>query len=246
MPREGEESSPFARRALRVYFARHVRRFLRSPAFAHRIFDARRGGADRGGDEKSEGIRDAGGGDHRPREHVWRDRVLPGGGEGGDQADHRLRGVYGAGIAHSKKSANAQREAAFHFTLLAQNEHGLPQSREARLDRASRRDVLQAAHRQGTARAALGGADRAERLPEGRDQPGDHRGRLSRRRRSWRRRIATSSARRIFSSSCTTTASRRRSSATGCCRSSRRISGSGWSRRTTCIFSNAPTTRRTT
>ena len=87
--------------------------------------------------------------------------------EGGDQADHRLRGLHGAGFAHEKK-AHSQRDAAFHFTLLAEDEQGYRNLvklvsiahldgmyYKPRIDK-----ELLAQHSRG--------ADRAERLPEGR------------------------------------------------------------------------------
>ena len=48
----------------------------------------------------------------------------------------------------------------------------LPQPRQARLHRPPRRHVLQAAHRQGSARPIQRRPHRHERLPQGRDQPG--------------------------------------------------------------------------
>ena len=132
----------------------HARRFLRSPPSPHRIFAARWRGADEGADEKGGGIRDAGGRDHRSRQSLRRDRILPGSERRRDQADHRLRGLHGA-AARIKDRPNSQRDAAYHFTLLAQDETGyrnlVKLISTAHLDGIS----LQAADRQGTARAHM-------------------------------------------------------------------------------------------
>ena len=117
--------------------------------------------------------------------------------------------VYMAPGSHTEEGDERAEESAFHFTLLAQRRRGLPQPGEARLDRAPGRDVLQAADRQGAARAACRGADRPERLPEGRDQFRDRRRSDAAGAGTGRGSIATSSGRRIFSSRCRITGSRR-------------------------------------
>ena len=62
--------------------------------------------------------------------------------------------VYMAPGSHTEKKATSGREAAYHFTLLAADNTGYHNLRQARLHRAPRWHVLQAAHRQGAARAA--------------------------------------------------------------------------------------------
>ena len=90
----------------------------------------------------------------------------------GHQADHRLRGVHGAGLDHAIGRI-IQRASSYHFTLLAKDETGYRNLVKLISDGAPRRHALQAADRQGTARRAFGGADRDERLSQGRDQHGD-------------------------------------------------------------------------
>ena len=165
--------------------------------------------------------------------------------EGGDQADHRLRGVCGAGFAHGKSPRTRRRNPHFHLTLLAADEQGYHNLvklvsiahldgmyYKPRIDK-----ELLAQHSRG--------ADRAERLPEGRGAAGDSsQDDLRRRAELAGDSTATSSARRISSSRCTTTASRRSSRCNRVLPQHRaRISGSGWSRRTTCISSNAAASR---
>ena len=58
-------------------------------------------------------------------------------------------------------------ETANHLVLLAETQRGLPQPHQAGVVGLHRGLLLQAAHRQGAARAALEGPDRPEQLPEG-------------------------------------------------------------------------------
>ena len=109
------------------------------------------------------------------------------------------------------------------------DQRGLPQPDQAGLGRLHRGVLLQAAHRQGAARAAREGADRAEQLPQGRGRrravaPAGAEGA-----RGGRPRIATSSARTTSSSRCSGTASRSSASSTAACRRSRAISACRWS-----------------
>ena len=165
---------PLAARAAIREPCRHVRRFLRSPAFAHGVFAARRGGAHPGVDGESEGAGDAGGGDYGSRESVRGDRVFPRGEEGGGEADHRVRGVYGGGFAPGSRDGEwAGHGVSFHAA--GEGQRGLCEPREAGVGGASGRDVLQAADRSRIAGATFGGADRAERVPERRGKLGaDH------------------------------------------------------------------------
>ena len=63
--------------------------------------------------------------------------------------------VYLAPGSMRDKKASSAKDAASHFTLLAKDFDGLPEPRQARHGRLSRRLLLQAAHRQGIARQAL-------------------------------------------------------------------------------------------
>ena len=161
--------------------------------------------------------------------HVRRDRVLPGGGRRrGDQADHRLRGVHGAGFAPGRRSGESQRDTAFHFTLLAKDDDGLRNLvklvsiahldgmyYKPRIDK-----ELLAQHSAGL--IGLSGCLKGEvQLWRSSD------GRLREGARARGGSIATSSGRRISSSKCTITASRRSSSATRCCRGSAKELGLG-------------------
>ena len=79
--------------------ASHGPRLLRSPPSAHRIFAARWRGADEGADEKSGGIRRC----RRSRLPITatstaRLNFIRRRSDAGDQADHRLRGLHGAGF----------------------------------------------------------------------------------------------------------------------------------------------------
>ena len=69
---------------------------FRPSASAHAVQPARRGQQDRAPHAAHRQGWHARGRDHRPREHVRRDRLLPLRGQPGGQADHRLRGVRGA------------------------------------------------------------------------------------------------------------------------------------------------------
>src|SRR5438105_11562259 len=104
-----------ARRHLAFILTSHAPRLLRSSASAYRVFAARWRGADEGADEESGGIQDAGRGDHRSRKSFWRDRILSGGDEGGDQTDHWLRGIRRARIAQRSPGFAARRRLPFHF-----------------------------------------------------------------------------------------------------------------------------------
>jgi DNA polymerase-3 subunit alpha len=143
-----------------------------------------------------------------------------------------------------KDRPNNQRDAAYHFTLLAKDATGY--SNLVKLVSAAHLDgmhykpridkELLAQHSAGLIgmSACLKGeinmAIQADNLAK------RGKARLS---------FATSSVRRISSSSCTITGSRRRRSAIACCRRSRRSLGWGWWRRTMCISSSANITRRT-
>ncbi|MGC4082021.1 MAG: hypothetical protein QM736_07920 [Vicinamibacterales bacterium] len=61
-------------------------------------------------------------------------------------------------------------ETQNHLVLLAETLEGYPQSDQARLLRLHGGVLLQAAHRQGAARAALERAHRPQQLPEGRSR----------------------------------------------------------------------------
>ena len=105
----------------------------------------------------------------------------------GHQADSRLRGLRRAGRAVATRAARSARTAN-HLVLLAETERGLQEPHQARVVRLHRGLLLQAAHRQGPARAArkglIGlssclkgevaseiriGADAARRIGRGRD-----------------------------------------------------------------------------
>jgi DNA polymerase-3 subunit alpha len=131
--------------------------------------------------------------------------------KGGDQADHRLRGVHGAGRDERSAKQPARRGLSFHAAGEGRNR--LPQPGEDDFHRAPRRISLQAADRQGAAGEAFGRVDRYERLSQGRDQHGDPVGQSLEGAARARPSSATFSARKISFSSCTTTASRRSTNA---------------------------------
>ena len=171
-------------------------RFFCSPPPPHRIFAARRRGADEGTDAQSGGIRDAGGRDHRSRKSFRRDRVLPGSDESRDQTNHRLRGLHGAGLDQRSPEHDARRGVSLHA---AGEERGwLSQSRKTNFGGASRRIPLPAAHRQRTARGTFRRFDRDERLFERRDQHGDSGERSRESATEAPRSFAIFSARKIF------------------------------------------------
>ena len=142
------------------------------------------------------------------------------------------------------RQASSARDAAYHFTLLAKDETGYRNLVKlvsiAHLDGMYYKPRIDkealAKHSQGLIgmSACLKGeinmAIQATRWP-GRDRARASSGIF------WEKRIS--------SSSCTITASRRSANATTCCRSWRRSSASGWSRRTMCISWKRRITRRT-
>ena len=73
------------------------------------------------------------------------------------------------GSMHDKKASSAK-DAASHFTLLAKNEAGYKNLVKLVTAAYPRRVLLQAARRQGVARAPFRGSHRVERMPERRDQ----------------------------------------------------------------------------
>ena len=109
---------------------------------------------------------DAGDGGHRARQHVLVGHLPRPRAEARRQADPRLRGVRRAGRpAHEERHARGDREPP---RAARRDQRGLPQPDQARVGRLHRGLLLQAAHRQGAARAARAGPDRPEQLPEGR------------------------------------------------------------------------------
>ena len=107
--------------------------------------------------------RPAGDGDHRPRQHVRRGRVLQRQ-EGGGEADHRLRGL---------RARRASRlEPASPTPAPTTTSSCWPRTRPATRTWSSssapvhRGLLLQAAHRQGAPRQAQRGADRPLLLPQ--------------------------------------------------------------------------------
>ncbi len=121
------------------------------------------------------------------------------------QADPRLRGLRRAGRPpHQERARPARRKPS---RAARGDERGLPQPDQAGLGRLHRRLLLQAAHRQGTAGAALQGPDRPEQLPEGRSRRRALQGPGAQGARRAAAAIATSSARRTSSSRCSITAS---------------------------------------
>ena len=108
-------------------------------------------------------------------------------------------------------------ETANHLVLLAETNEGYHNLIKLVSAGLHRRLLLQAAHRQGTARAALQGPDRPQQLPQGRGRRGHLQGSLREGEDRGRARIARSSARATSSSRCSTRAStNRRSSTTAC------------------------------
>ena len=84
------------------------------------------------------------------------------------QADPRLRGLRRAGQpADEERQSRARREPS---GAAGGERRGLSQPDQAGVGRLHRRVLLQAAHRQGAARAALEGPDRPEQLPQGRSR----------------------------------------------------------------------------
>ena len=114
---------------------------------------------------------DAGDRGHRARQHVLvGDLSRSRAGSAGSSRSSAARST-SRRAAGSTKSGNPG-ETQNHLVLLAENHRGLPQPDQAGVGRLHRRVLLQAAHRQGAARAALEGADRAEQLPQGRGRRG--------------------------------------------------------------------------
>ena len=155
-----------------------------------------------------------------------------------------LRGVRRAGrshgpIGHAGRDGEPPRAAR-------RDERGLPQPHQARLVRLHRGLLLQAAHRQGAARAARARAHRPQQLPQGRsrDRHPHRAGAQGAARR--RRRTATSSARATSSSRCSTRASTSSASSTPACCRSRATSACRSCARTTCTTCGRPTSTRTT
>jgi hypothetical protein len=152
--------------------------------------------------------------------------------------------VYVAPGSH-KDRPPSRRESAYHFTLLAENETWLPQSREAGDGSASGWFSLRAADRQGDAGGALGGFDRAERLSCRRNQQRDS-GKQHRESKTERRRISGYSRRGKFLRGI----ARSRDGRAKMCNARwcrlRETWASAWSRRMTCIFSAEAITKRTT
>ena len=164
---------------------------------------------------------------------------------GGDQTDHRLRGLHGAAVRYKERPI--QRDAAYHFTLLAKDETGyrnlVKLISTAHLDGFHYRPridkELLAAHADGL--IGLSGCLKGEiNMAIQVGQPCESATKL------------TAEFRDIFGAENFflelhdhgIEASKRMQRTS--CRSSRRNSGSVWSRRTTSIFSSAAITRRTT
>ncbi len=205
---------------------------------------ARRRVPDRGTARQGRRAEDAGDGDHRARQHVLVGGLPRPGAQARDQSDPRLRGLRGAG-----RSADQERHAGRDGESpgpAGGDQRGLPQPDQAGVVRLHRRLLLQAAHRQGAARAAREGADRPEQLPEGggRDRH-PHRAAAEGDRRP-RRRTATSSGARTSSSRCSIRASRNSRSSTSACSRSRKIWASISSSPTTSTTCRTPTSSRTT
>ena len=109
---------------------------------------------------------DAGDRGHRARQHVLVGDLSRSRAGARAESDSRLRGV-----RRARRSAGPQRRPrrdAEPPGAAGREPRGLPQPDQAGVGRLHRRVLLQAAHRQGAARAAREGADRPEQLPEGR------------------------------------------------------------------------------
>ena len=144
----------------------HVR--LRPPASSFRVLAARRGLPDRRTARQGGRAEDAGDGDHRARQHVLVGRLPRPGAQARDQPDPRLRGLRRAGrSAHQERHAGRNGEPP---RPPRRDQRGVPQPHQAGVVGLHRGLLLQAAHRQGAARAAREGADRPEQLPEGRSR----------------------------------------------------------------------------
>ncbi len=167
------------------------------------------------------------------------------GDEGRDQADHRLRGVHGAGFDQGPAEQSARRGVSFHSA--GEGRDRLPQPREARSPPrtstaciTSRGSTRNCSPRTSTGLIGMSGCLKGEiNMAIQSDQSREgaaERGASS----------ATSSARRISSSRCTITGSRRSKVQPRAAADWRRSSASAWSRRTTCISSSAAITKRTT
>ncbi len=135
---------------------------VRPSASAHRVLDARRCLADRGGRRRRGRRRPARGRDHRPREHVRRARAVQGGQERGRQADHRHGGVLHQHVALRAAEAPRARDLSPH--VARRDPAGLPQPDQGDEQRVPRRLLLQAPLRLGAARAAPRRHDRHHRL----------------------------------------------------------------------------------
>ena len=156
---------------------------LRPPPPAHRVLDARRGGADRRSRRRRGRRRPARARDHRPREHVRRPRVLRSCHEAGISPIIGTRGVHGAQLApratgapgpgrRHRRRRGTGREALLPPDRPRRDERRLPQPDEALVRRLPRGLLLQAAGRLGAARTPPRGADRDDRLPRRRRRPG--------------------------------------------------------------------------
>ena len=93
-------------------WARRVRggEFVCAPACSHRVLDAGWRRQDNPADGRDRAAGDARGGHDRPRQHVRGLRVLPAGGQGRGQADHRHRGLRRAGDAVPEEAGVLGRE----------------------------------------------------------------------------------------------------------------------------------------
>ena len=218
---------------------------LRPPPHPLGVQPARRAGADHGPRRHVDQARLRLARRHRPRRALRIRRVLPGGDQGGHQADHRRRDLRRP--ADDGGPRPARRQPAVPPDPAGDRPRRLPEPVPAAHRRPHRRLLLQAAHRpraprQATARASSGlsaclGGEIPKALEAGGLGPRAHRSPAS---------TATSWARTASSSSSRTTASRSSSASTSSCSGSRPRSACRSSSPTTCTTSIASSTRRTT
>ena len=125
------------------------------------------GAAGRGRDRDRGGGRATRGGDHRPREHVRRPRVLQGGARDRHQADHRHGGLLRRHQPLRSSPPRRPRHLPPHAPR--RKRRRLPQPDQDLVAGVPRRVLLQAPGRLRAARAVRRGPHRDERLPRQRD-----------------------------------------------------------------------------
>ena len=181
---------------------------------------------------------------HRPRRALRIRRVLPGGDEGGHQADPGRRDLRRP--AHDGGPRPARRQPAVPHDPAGDRPRRLSQPVPAAHRRPHRRLLLQAAHRSRAPRPLQPGPRRPQRLPWRRDPQGAGGGGLGPRAHGRRRVRRHPGQGPVLPRAPGPRDARSRSGSTSSCSSSRPRSGCRWSSPTTCTTSTRRSTTRTT